>query len=130
MATARGHFDVTAEVEPPYLEQDGNRLNHDIVRKKFSGDMTGRSEARMVAAYVATPGSTAYVAIEHFAGLVGGKSGTFALKHSGTMSTGEAELCVTIIPDSGTGELKGISGSLQIDGSDGKHAFTPPCEKP
>ena len=121
MATARGHFDVTAEAEPPYLEQDGNRLNHDIVRKKFSGDMTGRTEARMVAAYVA---------IEHFAGLVGGKSGTFALKHSGTMSTGEAELCVTIIPDSGTGELKGISGSLQIVGSDGKHAFTPPCEKP
>lgn len=130
MAIARGHFDVTTEAAPPFLEQDGNKLNHNIVRKKFSGDMTGRSEAHMVAAYTGTPGSAAYVAIEHFAGSVGGKSGTFVLKHSGTMSKGEPELSVTIVPDSGTGELKGISGSLQIDGSDGKHSYTLCYEEP
>ncbi len=130
MYIARGNFDVTTEAEPPFMEQDGNRLNHNVVRKDFSGDMTGKSEAHMVAAYTGTPGSAAYVAIEHFEGSVGRKSGTFILKHSGTMSNGEAELSVTIVPDSGTAELKGISGSLEIDSSAGRHTYALSYEQP
>ncbi len=130
MSIARGHFDVTIEAEPPFLEQDGNRINHNLVRKEFYGDMVGKSEAHMVAAHTGTPGSAAYVAIEHFAGSVGGKSGTLVLVHSGTMSSGEAELSVTIIPDSGTGELAGVSGSMEIDSSDGKHAYVLSFRRP
>ena len=123
MPTARGTFDVTMEAEPPFLEQDGIKLNRNAVRKEFSGDVLGTSEAQMVAAYTATPGSAGYVAIEHFTGSVGGKSGSFVLQHSGLMDRGDAALTVTIVPDSGTAELAGISGTLQIDIDAGKHSY-------
>ena len=123
MPNARGSLDVTIEAEPPFLEQDGIKLNRSVVRKQFSGDMVGKSEALMVAAYTATPGSAGYVAIEHFTGAVGGKLGSFVLQHHGLMEKGEAALTVTIVPDSGTGELAGISGTLEIDNDEGKHCY-------
>ena len=58
MTIARGALDVTIEAEPPFVEQDGNKLSRNIVRKEFSGDMVGTSEAQMVAAYTGTPGSS------------------------------------------------------------------------
>ena len=123
MPSARGRLDVTIEAEPPFFEQDGVKLNRNLVRKEFSGDMVGTSEAQMVAAYTATPGSAGYVAIEHFTGSVGGKSGACVLQHHGLMERGEAALTVTIVPDSGTGELAGISGTLRIDNEAGKHSY-------
>ncbi|MXZ53008.1 MAG: DUF3224 domain-containing protein [Acidimicrobiaceae bacterium] len=130
MATARGLLNVTMEAEPPFLNQDGNKLNRTIVRKEFSGDMAGASEAQMLAAYTGTPGSAGYVAIEHFIGSVAGKSGSLVLQHSGIMAKGEAELLVTIVPDSGTAELTGILGTLEIDSSDGKHTYVLTYEQP
>ena len=123
MPTARGPLDVNIEAEPPFLEQDGLKLNRNVVRKEFSGDMVGASEAQMIAAYTGTPGSAGYVAIEHFTGSVGGKSGSFVLQHSGVMNKGDGQLTVTIVPDSGAGELAGISGTLEIDNDEGQHSY-------
>ena len=123
MPTARSPMDVNIEAEPPFLEQDGLKLNRNVVRKEFSGDMVGTSEAQMIAAFTGTPGSAGYVAIEHFTGSVGGKSGSFVLQHSGVMSKGDAQLEVTIVPDSGTGELAGISGTLEIDNEGDQHSY-------
>ena len=130
MAIARGSLNVVTEAEPPFLEQDGNKLSRNIVHKEFSGDMVGTSEAQMVAAFTGTPGSAGYVAIEHFTGSVEGRSGSLVLQHSGIMAKGEAELTVRIVPDSGTGELTGISGTLEIDNSDGKHSYVLDYELP
>ena len=130
MPTARGLLDVNIEAEPPFLEQDGLKLNRSVVRKEFSGDMVGTSEAQMIAAFTDTPGSAGYVAIEHFKGLVGGKSGSFVLLHSGVMNKGDAQLTVTIVPDSGTGELAGISGTLDIDNDEGQHSYVLDYELP
>ena len=123
MPTARGTFDVTIEAEPPFLDHDGIKLNRNVVRKEFSGDLVGTSEAQMLAAYTATPGSAGYVAIEHFRGSADGKSGSFVLQHHGLMNRGEPALAVTIVPDSGTGELAGVSGTLEIDSGAGKHSY-------
>ena len=122
MDSARGTFEVTIEAEPPFFEQDGIKLNRNVVRKEFSGDLVGRSEAQMVAAHTATPGSAGYVAIEHFSGSVGGRAGSFLMQHHGLMDNGEAALTVTIVPDSGTGELAGIAGTLEIDNAAGQHS--------
>ncbi len=130
MAIARGALRVSTEAEPPFLERDGNKLSRNIVRKEFSGDMVGTSEAQMVAVYTGTPGSAGYVAIEHFSGSVEGRSGSLVLQHSGIMAKGEAELVVRIVPDSGTGELTGISGTLEIDHSDGVHSYVLDYELP
>lgn len=123
MPTARGPMDVNMEAEPAFLEQEGLKLNRNLVRKVFSGDMAGTSEAQMIAAVTATPGSAGYVAIEHFIGSVGGRSGSFVLQHSGVMNRGDARLEVTIVPDSGTGELAGISGTLEIHNDEGQHSY-------
>ena len=123
MPTARGPMDVNIEAEPPFLEHDGLKLNRNLVRKEFSGDMVGASEAQMIGAVTATPGSAGYVAIEHFAGSVGGRAGSFVLQHSGVMNRGDARLTVTIVPDSGAGELAGISGALEIHNVDGQHSY-------
>ncbi len=123
MPTSSGYLNVSIEAEPPFLEQDGLKLNHNVVRKEFSGDMVGTSEAHMITAFTGTPGSAGYVAIEYFTGSVGGKSGAFVLQHSGAMNKGDAQLTVTIVPDSGTGELAGISGTLEIDNDQGRHSY-------
>ncbi len=123
MPIARGPMGVNMQPEPPFLEENGVTLSRNVVSKTFHGDMAGTSEAQMVAAFTATPGSAGYVAIEHFTGSVEGRSGSFVLQHSGIMNRGEAHLTVTIVPDSGSGELARISGTLDIDNEDGKHTY-------
>ena len=123
MPTARGPMDVDIQPEPPFLDESGVTLSRNAVSKTFHGDMAGTSEAQMIAAFTATPGSAGYVAIEHFTGSVEGKSGSFVLQHSGVMNRGDAQLTVTIVPDSGSGDLTGISGTLEIDNADGKHSY-------
>ncbi len=123
MPTARGPMDVNMEAEPPFLDRDGLTLNRNAVSKTFHGEMSGTSEAQMLAAFTATPGSAGYVAIEHFVGSVNGKPGSFVMQHSGTMNRGDAQLTVSIVPDSGSGELAGISGTLDIENSDGQHSY-------
>ena len=123
MPIARGPMEVSIEAEPPYLEQDGLTLSRNVVRKEFTGDVVGASEAQMLAAFTATPGSAGYVAIEHFTGSVHGRLGSFVLQHSGVMSKGDGQLTVTIVPDSGAGELAGISGTLTINNEEGGHSY-------
>lgn len=121
--TARGTFDIATEAEPPFLERDGNKLNYNVVRKDFAGGMVGSSEARMITAFTNTQGSAGYVAIEHFSGSIDGRSGSCVFQHSGVMAEGAAELSVVIVPGSGTAELSGISGAMEIDNADGKHTY-------
>ena len=123
MPIARGAFEVSMEPEPPFLEQHGVTLNRNFVRKEFSGDMAGASEAQMLAAFTGTPGSAGYVAIEHFTGSVDGRAGSFVLQHNGVMDKGDAQLTVTIVPDSGTEELAGISGTMELDHDEGQHSY-------
>ena len=70
------------------------------------------------------PGSAGYVAIEKVTGTLEGRSGSFVLQHSGLMDRGESELTITIIPDSGTDDLEGITGQMEIDNSGGTHRYT------
>ena len=130
MPTARGSIGVDTEAEPPFLEHEGLTLNRNTVRKEFTGDMVGTSEAQMLAAFTATPGSAGYVAIERFTGAVDGRSGSFVLQHSGTMNKGDAQLTVTIVPDSGAGDLTGISGALEINNDNGHHTYALTYEFP
>ena len=125
MPTAHGAFNVEIQPDPPYLDQEGIKLNRNSVTKEYSGDLVGVANAQMLAAYTDSPGSAGYVAIEHFTGSLHGKSGSFVLQHNGIMNKGDAQLTVTIVPDSGTNELAGISGTLQIDiDNEGRHSYT------
>ena len=48
---------------------------------------------------------------------------TFMLCHVGIMNRGVASLNVSVVPDSGTDELVGLTGTLQIIIEDGKHSY-------
>ncbi|WP_433498375.1 DUF3224 domain-containing protein [Sphaerimonospora sp. CA-214678] len=121
---ATGTFDVKWDEQPPYDERDGAKLARATITKDFSGDIEGSSVAELVKAVADVPGSAGYVAIERLIGSVHGRSGGFVLMHTGLMDRGEASLTVTVVPDSGTGELTGIRGELVIDVVDGRHSYT------
>ena len=56
-------------------------------------------------------------------GKLAGLEGSFTLMHCGVMAQGQRSLTVLVVPDSGTGELQGISGTMAIDIRDGQHYY-------
>ncbi len=93
--------------------------------KTFSGDLDAKSQGQMLAAGTAVKGSAGYVAIERVEGTLQGRRGSFILQHSGTMTRGEPSLTVTVVPDSGTDQLAGLSGKMAIiiEGKTHKYEF-------
>lgn len=93
------------------------------IDKQFSGDLEATSQGEMLSAMSSVKGSAGYVAIEKVTGTLHGRGGTFMLQHSATMNRGAPWLSIAVIPDSGTGELAGISGSMQIVIENKKHSY-------
>ena len=120
MATATGIF--TVAMKPLPAEVAGvQRLALD---KSFSGDLAGSSQGQMQSAGDPAKGEAGYVALEVVTGTLAGRSGGFALQHSGTMSGGGQNLSIQIVPGSGSGALAGISGHMAISIAEGKHRYT------
>ena len=93
------------------------------IDKQFNGDLVATSKGEMLSAGTSVKGSAGYVAIERVIGTLGGRHGSFVLQHNGLMNRGAPQLTITIVPDSGTGELAGLSGSMAIIIADGKHYY-------
>jgi hypothetical protein len=93
--------------------------------KKYHGDLEGSGIGEMLTAMTAVKGSAGYVAIEKVTGRLAGRTGSFQLQHSGTMNRSAPSLTITVVPDSGTGELTGLTGKLAISiAADGAHYYT------
>lgn len=122
--SATGSFETTMSPQPPYDTADGVTLGRVTISKRFHGDLEATSVVEMLSAVTGVKGSAGYVAIERVVGTLEGRVGGFVLQHSGTMTRGEPRLTVSIVPDSGSGELKGIAGTMTIDIVDGMHKFT------
>lgn len=121
---AKGEFDVSRSGEPSCDMGDGVMAGHHRFDKQFHGALDATSVVHMLAVGTDTPGSAAYVAIERVAGRLDGRAGTFFLQHSGVMKRGAPTLLLTVVPDSGTGELAGLAGAMSIDITGGKHFYT------
>jgi hypothetical protein len=115
---ATGTFEV--KLEPQETAAAIGRMSID---KQFHGDLEATSRGEMLAAGTAVQGSAGYVALEQVTGTLHGRTGTFYLQHSGTMNRGAPQLSVTVVPDSGTGELEGLAGTMNIIIADGKHSY-------
>jgi len=120
---ATGAFDVTLTPRSPEGDSSAAIIGRMSIHKRYSGDLEGTADGEMLAVRPGADGSAGYVAMEVVAGSLLGRSGTFILQHSGTMTRGTGVLTVTVVPDSGTGELEGISGHMQIEIEDGRHAY-------
>ncbi len=121
MQHAKGTFDV--KVIPQENRTGVATLGHLLLEKQLQGDLQGSSTGQMLAAQTAVEGSAGYVAIERFTGTLHGRSGSFILQHIGQMGRGQMQLTVTVLPDSGTEQLQGLTGTLRIIIEGGKHYY-------
>ena len=102
---------------------EGGALGRMTIDKTFSGDIEGTSKGQMLTAMGGVKGSAAYVAVERVTGTLHGKRGSFAMHHTGIMNRGAPSLAVVVVPDSGTEELVGLSGTLNIIIEKGVHSY-------
>jgi hypothetical protein len=125
MTHAKGPFEVKLapqKADNPAAEGSGHGCMS--LDKQFRGDLEATSQGEMLSFMTTTKGSAGYVAIEKVTGTLGGRKGSFVLQHNGTMNRGAPQLSVTVVPDSGTGELVGLAGGMKIViAPDGAHSY-------
>jgi len=121
---AAGAFEV--KLTPQAAESGGGggaALARLVIEKKYEGDLEATSRGQMLSFQSAVKGSAGYVAMEEVTGTLQGRRGSFVLQHGGSMAGGLAELDVRVVPDSGTGELTGLAGRLDIVIIGGRHSY-------
>ena len=121
---AKGSFEVDLRPQTPNEHEQAAGMGRMTIDKRFEGDLVATSKGEMLAAMTPVEGSAGYVAIERVSGVLHGRAGSFALQHTGLMNRGQPSLIITVVPDSGTDALAGLSGTMTIDTSNGGHAYT------
>ncbi len=121
-STARGVFEVRLHPLEPYSTGD-SKLGRMSLDKQFHGDLEGMSKGEMLSARTDVKESAGYVAIERITGTLAGKRGSFVLQHSATMSRGQPSMSIAVVPDSGTGALAGLIGTMTIEAHEGRHSY-------
>ncbi|MBF8193067.1 DUF3224 domain-containing protein [Nonomuraea sp. K274] len=123
---AKGDFDTAGwDAEPPFDDRDGVTLGLVTMSKTFHGDLTGTSVVRLMTASTGVENSRSYVALERVEGALDGRPGTFVVQHNAVSDRGEQSLTITVVPDSATGELRGLRGEMDIlIAPDGSHSYT------
>ena len=122
-AVAKGTFTVAMAPVADAGAVDGVQLGRMSLDKRFEGDLVGTGKGEMLTAMTPVKGSAGYVAIERVTGALHGRSGSFALQHSGLMDRGAQHLTIAVVPDSGTGGLTGIAGTFTLTIEGGKHFY-------
>jgi len=121
MSRASGPFEVKLVAQTDHEAEPA--LGRMSIDKHFHGDLEATSRGQMLSAGTAVKGSAGYVAMERVSGTLHGREGTFILQHSATMTRGTPQLSITVVPDSGTGQLAGLEGRMNIVIADGKHSY-------
>lgn len=117
---ARGPFEVKlAPQKADNAQAEGAGLARLSLDKHFHGDLEAHSQGEMLAFRTAVANSAGYVAIERVSGTLAGRRGSFVLQHSSTMDRGVPQQSIVVVPDSGTDELAGLSGTMTIVIADG-----------
>jgi hypothetical protein len=122
-AHATGTFEVKLTPQAPDGKFEDATLGRMTIDKQIHGDLEATSKGTMLTAGTDVKGSAGYVAIERITGTLHGRTGTFVLQHTGTMNRGAYQLSITVVPDSGTGQLLGLTGKFNITIADGKHSY-------
>ena len=121
---ATGTFDVKITPQASDLAPEGPNLGRISIDKQYHGDLEGPAKGEMLtAAGIAVKESAAYSAVERVSGTLHGKKGSFALQHTGIMTRGTPSLSITVVPDSGTGELTGLTGKMDIMIEGQQHSY-------
>lgn len=119
----KGLFEVKLQPAGEPDSGDGSTIGRMTIDKQFHGDLEANSKGQMLSAMTQTKGSAGYVAIERVTGMLAGKKGSFVLQHNATMDRGTPSLNIIVVPDSGTDQLAGLTGSMRINIEGGKHSY-------
>jgi len=123
-ALAQGSFEVTLVPLTEGNRKDAWAPGRMSIDKQFKGDLEATSQGEMAMTGTEVQGSAGYTAIEKVSGTLHGRAGTFLLQHFAVMARGvPGEWIVMVIPDSGTGQLKGLAGRLTITITGKHHAY-------
>ena len=120
---ATGSFEVTINPLEPFNKDQGSNLGRLSIEKIFQGDLEATGKGEMLTGGDPKQGSAGYVAMEQVTGTLHGRKGSFLLQHNGSMARGAQSLSITVVPDSGSGALAGISGAVTIKIEDGRHFY-------
>jgi len=120
---ATGSFEVKLAPQPIENNGEETSLGRMSIDKRFEGGLQAVSKGQMLTAGTPVKGSAVYVAVETITGTLNGRSGAFTLYHTGVMTRGEPRLSITVVPDSGSGELAGLTGQMSITIENGKHSY-------
>lgn len=120
---ASGTFIVTITPLPAEENVGDPCIGRMSLHKEFRGDLEATAHGQMLATMTPVEGSAAYVALDRVTGSLRGRNGSFSLQHCGVMNCGTPELSICVVPDSGTDELAGITGSLSIRIVDRTHFY-------
>ena len=124
MKKISGQFEVKMEpLASTFKGQGGVQIARMALDKHFRGELDAHSVGEMISAVTSIEGSAGYVAIEQVTGTLAGRQGSFVLQHYGIMNRGESHLTLTVVPDSGTDELVGLVGTMNIRIKDGQHIY-------
>ena len=120
---AKGEFKVKLAPQPAAPGIEAANLGRMTIDKQFQGDLAASSLGEMLSAMGQVQGSAGYVAIERVTGSLHGKRGSFVLQHHGIMNRAVPQMSVMVVPDSGTDQLTGLRGAMQILIEDGRHSY-------
>jgi hypothetical protein len=123
MKRVTGTFEVKMDRQPMHGAAESSGIGRMSLAKRYHGALDATGVGEMLAAGTATPGSAGYVAIEQVDGTLDGRRGRFHLQHTGTMDRGTPSLTITVVPDSGTDALVGLSGRLTVRIEGGAHEY-------
>jgi hypothetical protein len=124
MPQVTGPFEVKIlPQKPDNPPAEAAKLGRMSIDKQFQGALEAISNGEMLAVMNEAKGSGGYVALERVTGTLDGRSGSFVLQHRGTMTRGAQQLSVAVVPDSGTGGLEGLTGTMNIRIDGGKHFY-------
>ena len=118
------HASGTFEVKlTPQDDKTADGLGRMTIAKQIHGDLEATSTGQMLTAMTKVEGSAVYVAVERVEGSLHGRRGSFMLHHLGMMNRGAQQLTINVVPDSGTDQLSGITGTMTIKIESGKHSY-------
>ena len=130
MPQVTGEFEVRMSPETLSDTAAQSGLGRLSLNKRYHGALDASAQGEMLSVRAAVAGSAGYVALERVEGSLDGRHGSFYLQHSGTMTRGTPKLSVTVVPDTGTQQLEGLTGSLAIRIEGGKHYYDFTYEMP
>jgi hypothetical protein len=120
---ANGTFEVKITPQAQQDKAENGSFGRLLIDKQLHGDIEATSKGEMMVADTDIKDSGCYVALERVTGKLNGRDGSFILQHNGIMTRGVGHLSVSVVPDSGTGQLVGLAGKMSITIVDGKHLY-------